>query len=340
MRIAALIYENMLGSIYRGFVPMQALAHRGHTVHIEERMEPSNPAALREFDVVQFCRSCNHPMQVLARQLRRAGVVTVWDNDDDVTTTPKDHATNTALRGTTGRRIHAAMTEMMRSVDLVTVPTAPLAARYRRAVSTAKIHVLENYLPPTFERPERVMPHGSAVRIGWLATREHRDTYERLQLREAFDRLLTRHAQVELVGIGLDLELASNRYFHIPGASHAELPNVLSRLDFAIAPLADLEFNAIRSNVKLKEYAAVGLPWLASPIGPYAQMGEAQGGRLVEDEAWYQELDALVVDADDRRRLAYRARQWADGERIEQHVERYEELLENAVGRAHARALR
>ncbi|MCX6521415.1 MAG: hypothetical protein NTZ21_12190, partial [Actinobacteria bacterium] len=28
-------------------------------------------------------------------------------------------------------------------------------------------------------------------------------------------------------------------------------------------------------------HAAAGTPWLASPIGPYAGMGEAQGGRLV-----------------------------------------------------------
>ncbi len=334
MRIAAVIYENMLSSIYRSFIPLQALAHRGHTVHIEETdAGPNDPATLREFDVVQFCRACNRPMQLLARQLRRAGVVTVWDNDDDVSTIPKDHLTHTALRGTPGRRIHGAMTEMMRSVDLVTVPSELLAARYRRAVSSASIHVVENYLPPTFERPERVMPHGSAVRVGWLATREHRDTLERLRMREAFERILQRHSQVEVVCIGVDLELTSNRSFHIPFTDYTELPNVLSRLDIGIAPIADLDFNAIRSNVKLKEYAAVGLPWLASPIGPYAEMGEAQGGRLVDDDRWHQEMEALVLDADERRRLGYRGRQWAEGETIEHHAEQYEALLQAAVDR-------
>ena len=49
--------------------------------------------------------------------------------------------------------------------------------------------------------------------------------------------------------------------------------------------------NRARSNIKLKEYAAAGACWLASPIGPYVGLGEKQGGRLVA-----------------RRRLARRAR--------------------------------
>jgi glycosyltransferase involved in cell wall biosynthesis len=269
--------------------------------------------------------------------LRRAGVVTVWDNDDDVTTIPKDHPIYTALRGATGRRIHMAMTEMMRSVDLVTVPTEALAARYHRAVSTAKIEIVPSYLPPTFERPERVMPHGSAVRVGWLATREHKDTWNRLGLREALEQVMSRHQHVEVVSIGLDLELASNRYAHAEPQPYASLPNTLSLVDIGIAPIADIEMNAIRSDVKVKEYAAVGLPWLASPIGPYAQLGEEQGGRLVEDDRWRQELEALVLDADDRRRLGYRARQWAEGERIDAHVDRYEALLQDAVDRRAAK---
>jgi glycosyltransferase involved in cell wall biosynthesis len=201
--------------------------------------------------------------------------------------------------------------------------------------------VIDNYLPPTFERPERVMPHGSDVRIGWLASREHRDTYERMQLREVFEHMLRRHPHVEIVAIGIDLELTSNRAFSIPFTAYADLPPLLARLDIGIAPIADLEFNAIRSNVKLKEYGAAGLPWLASPIGPYAEMGEEQGGRLVEDDRWRQELEALVVDADERRRLAFRARQWAEGETIERHLDGYEALLQQAVDRvASARAAR
>jgi glycosyltransferase involved in cell wall biosynthesis len=337
MKIAALIYPEMPSSIYRSLVPMQELAHRGHSVHVEERMEPSNPALLFEADVVHFCRVCHYAMQHLSRRLRRAGVATIWDNDDDITTVPKDHATHTRLRGRRGQRIHLEMVGMMRCVDVVTTPSALLAERYRRA-SRADVRVLSNYLPPTFERPERVMPHGTAIRVGWIASPEHRDDFERLRLRETFERLLERNLELEIVLFGLDVELRSRRYFHIPFTAYGDLPNTLSRLDIGIAPIADLQFNAIRSNVKLKEYAAMGLPWLASPIGPYAGMGEEQGGRLVPDDQWYQEIDALVQDSDERSRLAYRARQWAGEERIERHADDWERLFEEAAERAGAAA--
>jgi hypothetical protein len=340
MRIAAVIFEGMVSSIYRSLVPMQALAHRGHSVHVEERMMPADPNILLQCDVVQFCRSCDRLMQQLARGLKRSGVGVVWDNDDDIRTIPEDHPARTGLQGFSAQRITADMTNMMKLADIVTTPTEALAERYR-AMSGADVRVLENYLPPTFERPERVMPHGSAVRIGWLASYEHVQDAEQLRIRELIEHLLQRHAHLEIVSIGLDLGVRSRRYEAIQFNVYAQLPIVLSHIDIGIAPLVDNDFNRIRSNVKLKEYAAVGLPWLASPIGPYAEMGEDEGGRLVPDDRWYAELDALVRDADERRRLGFRGRRWAEGETIEHHIDRWEALLEEAAARAdRPRALR
>jgi glycosyltransferase involved in cell wall biosynthesis len=340
MRIAAMIYEGMLSSLYRSLVPMQALAHRGHSVHVEERMMPSDPNILLDFDVVHFCRSCHRPMQQLARGLRRAGVGVVWDNDDDIRTIPAGHPMGEGLQGYSGQHITADMAAMMKLADVVTTPTEVLAERYRE-MSGADVRVLENFLPPTFERPERVMPHGSAVRIGWLATAEHVGDRDQLRIRETLEQLLQRHAHLEIVSIGMELGVRSRRYEAVPFSVYAQLPTILSHLDIGIAPLADIDFNRVRSNVKLKEYAAVGLPWLASPIGPYAGMGEDQGGRLVPDDRWHAELDALITDADERRRLGFRGRRWAEQETIEHHVERWEQVLQEAAERAAApRAVR
>jgi len=41
------------------------------------------------------------------------------------------------------------------------------------------------------------------------------------------------------------------------------------------------------------EYAASDLPWLALPVGPYAGLGEEQGGGLVDD-AWFDALERVV----------------------------------------------
>src|SRR5215207_5905221 len=115
MRIAALIPQGIVNSIYRSLVPMQALAQRGHTVHIEERDEIRNPEALLEYDVVQFMRFFQPPMQRLARRLREAGVAVVWDNDDDLSVSAD--VSDTSLYR---QRATAVMPGMVRSADVVT----------------------------------------------------------------------------------------------------------------------------------------------------------------------------------------------------------------------------
>jgi glycosyltransferase involved in cell wall biosynthesis len=103
-----------------------------------------------------------------------------------------------------------------------------------------------------------------------------------------------------------------------------------------IAPLADIPFNRTRSNVKLKEYASAGTPWLASPVGPYAGMGEQQGGRLVADDGWFAALDDLIGHRFARRRLGRKARAWAKTQTIDQAVARWEAVLEEAIERRRA----
>lgn len=337
MRIAAITPEMLVNSIYRTFIPMQALAQRGHAVHIEGSGNIRHPEALRDYDVVHLLRFTGPVMERLARHLKAAGVAVVWDNDDNLTAAPKGNPNHAYHSGLSGQRLFASMTAMMRTADLVTTPSPMLADLYHRASGT-EARVIENHLPPTFVRPQRVMPH-TGVYIGWLAALEHQRDVERLGLRATFERLLARHQHVELFTIGLNLGLRSRRYRHYPITLYGRLPEILAHFDITLAPLADFDFNRGRSNIKVKEYAAMGVPWLASPIGPYAGLGEEQGGRLVADDRWYQELEALVLDDDARRRLGSRARRWAQGETIEAHVDEWEAAFEDAVERARAGAV-
>lgn len=323
MRIAALIPQAIVNTIYRSLVPMQALAQRGHTVHIEERDELHDPTRLLDCDVVQFMRFANDPMHRLARRLRQHGVAVVWESDDDVA-----GATGGMMR----QQILAGARAMVRTADLVTTPSPVLAARYRE-MGAEHVAVLPNRLPPIFTRPERLMPH-TGVTIGWHVWPDRAADYDQLGLRETLERLLTRHHHVEVVGIGLPLELRSRRYNGYPPQDYGDLPGVIASFDIGLAPLADTPYNQGRSDVKVREYAAVGTPWLASPLAPYAGLGEEQGGRLVPDDRWHQEIEALVLDADARSRLARRGRLWAEGETIEHHAEAWEQAYAAAVERA------
>jgi glycosyltransferase involved in cell wall biosynthesis len=330
VRIASLTPEMAINSLYRSFVPMQELAHRGHSVHIEERNDVQDPTMLFKADVVHFMRFYHPAMVRLARRLKDAGVAIVWDNDDDLSVaSPGRRDSPLLLQG-----VRSGIAAMVRCAHVVTTPSEMLADRYRR-LDAADVRVLDNYLPPTFTRPERVMPH-PGITIGWLAALEHQVDYERLGLRDTLERLLARHQHLEIISVGLGLGLRSRRYRHMPITLYGELPELLVHFDVGIAPLSDVPFNQGRSTIKVKEYSALGVPWLASPTGPYRSLSEEEGGRLVEDDAWYRELEQMILDADARSRLGRRARLWAQGETIEQHIDGWEAALTDAVERARA----
>lgn len=334
MRIASLVPERTVESIYRSLVPMQALAHRGHTVHVEERNEIRDPGALLDFDAIQVVR-ISHPLMVrLARRLQQRGVAVVWDNDDPRVALSQEAVRAPGQEGLAAQRYFASMRTMARTADAVTSPSAALA-RLHAADSGREVRILPNLLPPTFKRPERLMPH-QGVHIGWMAMPHHGPSFEALGIREALEHLLARHAHLNITGVGLDLGIRSRRCIHVPGVAYGALAEHLPHFDLALAPLADTAVNRARSDVKLKEYAAAGVPWLASPVGPYAERGEQEGGRLVADGGWFAAIEALMHDADARRVLSQRGRRWAAGETIEAHVDAWEQTLEDAIASARA----
>jgi glycosyltransferase involved in cell wall biosynthesis len=167
--------------------------------------------------------------------------------------------------------------------------------------------------------------------IGWIAGGEHIIDIKSLPIVEVLQRLLDERPEVHVTSVGLRLPLRNERYEHISRVSLAELSQQASEFDIAIAPLADNDFNRSRSNIKLKEYAAGGTPWLASPIGPYAQMGEQQGGRLVPDDGWYEALSRLIDKPRERRKLAKRAARWAKSDAISKHLTKWEEAFARAI---------
>jgi len=334
MRIASLVPERTVESIYRSLVPMQALAHRGHSVHVEERDEIRDPSALLDYDAIHVMRIC-HPLMVrLARQLQRRGVAVVWDNDDQRVAVLEEAARVPGQDGMAAQRFFASMRAMARTADAVTTPSEALALLHATD-SRREVQILPNLLPPTFRRPERVMPH-EGIHIGWLAMPNHAASFEALGMKETLEHLLARHAHLNITGVGLDLELRSRRYVHVQGIPYGQMAESLAHFDFALAPLADIAINQARSDVKLKEYAAAGVPWLASPIGPYAGLGEEEGGRLVADGDWFSAIETLMNEPDRCRVLSQRAMRWAAGETIETHVDVWERTFQDAIAQARA----
>jgi glycosyltransferase involved in cell wall biosynthesis len=326
MRIAVLTSRDFINSNYRAF-PLVALKARGHEVQLELDGELVQPASLQHSDVVYVYRLNSRGMHRMLSQLRERGAAIVWD-DDDFTGTP-----STSRTGAREQQWRADAKRMLDVAHLVTTPSDGLAEHYRQ-LGAEHVRVVENFLPDTFNPPlPRSHQH---VTIGWVAANEHLYDLEHFDIPGILRRLLDAHPSVRIMSIGVDLRLPRERYDHLWRVQYYDLAQHMVEFDVGIAPLADIPFNRARSNVKVKEYAAAGIPWLASPIGPYAGMGEKQGGRLVPDDGWYDALERLVAKQKDRRKLSKRGRKWARTQTVRENLEAWEDALVEACERVAA----
>jgi glycosyltransferase involved in cell wall biosynthesis len=330
MRIAYLADPTSGGGFYRGIAPMTALAHcHGHQVRrlFTDDARPAS-ARLDDVEVLYIHRYVDERVQQLVQEAKAHGVAVVWDNDDDMGAMPRSSPTYKHFGGMAWERRLAQMKKVFRFTDLATAPSRVLSQRLKD-YGAARTDVIENYIPDQLLRTTR-RPH-EGVTIGWVAGLEHKADAEQLPIRDVLQRLLDERPDVSVVSIGLGLGLRSDRYRHIDQVPRIQLAEYAATFDIAIAPIVDIDFNRSRSNVKLKEYAAGGVAWLASPIGPYVGMGEKQGGRLVADDEWHAALTRLIDRPKERRKLGKRAAKWAAGQVITKNARRWEERFAEAI---------
>jgi glycosyltransferase involved in cell wall biosynthesis len=333
MRIAYVADPTTGNGFYRGIGPMTALEQvRGHQVRrLTLDGGPPPLAGVRDVDVLHIHRYGEDGAVRLAREAKAHGAAVVWDNDDDMGSVPKGTPGYRKQGGMMWERRLAGMKKIFEIADLVTAPSAGLVERLRE-YGAPHAAVIENHVPDQFVLRSR--PPHEGVAIGWIAGLEHQLDVERIPIREALQRLLDERPEVRVVSFGLSLGLRGERYRHVNVVPLFELTREAAAFDIGIAPLADHAMNRARSNVKLKEYAAAGACWLASPIGPYAGLGEKQGGRLVPDDGWHDALARLLDKPRERAKLAKRAAKWVAGETLSKQARTWETHFEQAIGRA------
>lgn len=325
MQIAAFIWGRHPSSSYRALHPMTELARRGNLVvsyDIEEPLPAGEELEQLAADVdVAFVGRFEGQAEViaLARALAELGVPLVWDYDDDVIRAER----------------RAGFDAMAALADVITTTNERLAERYRELGARTAIPI-PNYLTrPSLAFPRRRHEGTVLGYIGWI---DHQDDWDRLGLPEIVTDLLDVHDDLRVESVGpIDLRLPHDRCHSYGILRFDQLPQAIAGFDLALAPLIDKPGNATRSDIKLKEYAIAGVPWLASDYGPYAGYGEEQGGRLVADEDWFAAINELLCDGKAQRKLAKRGQKWAKDLTLERNASRWLAAMQTAVAQAQER---
>jgi glycosyltransferase involved in cell wall biosynthesis len=208
---------------------------------------------------------------------------------------------------------------LVRDADAVSVSTPVLADALHSVRDD--LQVIENGIDERLwlAGPPPIPPREGPVRVLFMGTMTHDADFAMVE--KALARLKAVYGEfvsIDLLGISANPTLPEwvNRV-STPVHAMSGYPGFVNWItqqhwDIGIAPLADTTFNRCKSALKALDYAAMGLPILASDSPAYrGSPADGPGGWLVPDDsdAWFVALARLVRDGALRRRLAEGARE-------------------------------
>ncbi len=278
---------------------------------------------------------------VLAEWRRmRARSRLVYEIDDDVWSVP---VTNwIAYRAYSRPAVQDAVETAAMVADVVTVTTEPLAEIMRQF--NPEVRVIPNCVPAAildFPRPiqrERRVTGGrkvGTVTIGYQGGASH--ALDVQEISKAIRHVLRRNPRAELHLVGQDYRSsfrAPARYTPwVPADASLDYYRLLSGFDIALAPLAGLEFDLSKSGIKVIEAMALGIPVLASDVGPYRDfVQDGKTGYLIRKPGeWGRRLDELINDNEARLEMGRNAREAAKVYTVESGYKVWADLFEELL---------
>lgn len=361
MRVAVWPADDGGCGSYRLIWPAQALATQGADIDLRLPDQGSGVDALfAEIDGIERLIQIQHPpaadVVVIQRPLsawradavealQRHGVRVVVEIDDCFETI---HPRNVSWSSTHPKRSPAVnrdhLARACRAADLVTVTTTTLAHRYGRH---GRVAVVPNCVPARYLDID-TPPGEGALTIGWTGSIQTHPTdlqvtrgaVARVCRRTDLDGRWATRIPFAVVGTGHGVQQAlglDNPPLTSGWVSLDDYPTQMAQIGVGIVPLDDIEFNHAKSALKMCEFAALGVPVVASPTADNVRM-HAEGVGLIaaKPKHWYAQLRALIGDPAMRADVAGRGRETMRRFTIEGNTDRWWDAWASCLDRSAA----
>lgn len=229
------------------------------------------------------------------------------------------------------RRNHLHLRRSCELADLVVVSTPALASVYGRH---GRVAVVPNCVPEWYQWATPLEPW-EGVRVGWTGSLQTHPDDLQVTKGGVQRALRATGAQFTVVGTGTGVQRALGLASPPLACGWQPLdryPSMMAAMNVGIVPLEQSRFNEAKSWLKGLEFAALGVPFVASPTGPYVEL-LARGAGLVAERPkdWERLLKRLIANADDRAELAEAGREVARGLTIEGNCGRWWDAWSSVV---------
>jgi glycosyltransferase involved in cell wall biosynthesis len=210
----------------------------------------------------------------------------------------------------------ASVRECLATSDLVTCSSWPLLEVL--SAYNDNVRVIPNFIHQDLLAVER--PRRAQLTLCWAGGVSH--LQDLMVVQDPLRQVLDQHPTVDLHMLGVDYRpMVGGR-----GRFTNWQPDVWDYYraidgDIGVIPLADTPFNRCRTPIKALEYAALGIPVVASDVEPYRGfvVDGVTGYLAATPTDWQRRLRELINDPAARAELGAKARQLAADHTIQQH---------------------
>jgi glycosyltransferase involved in cell wall biosynthesis len=235
--------------------------------------------------------------------------------------------------------VYRAMELTKRSHGIITA-TGQLAREF--FPYNPNIYVMPNYLDKEIWDVPITHRQDDKIRIGWAGGNAHADDLHMVS--KVLERIVREYdgkvvfetlgmTRQELAGV-FPMDPSSENpcikcghegeLHHFPGESYQSYPQVLGSRgwDLAIAPVINNAFGNAKSDLKIKEYAAMGIPVVASDVQPYRDaVKNGAPIRLADNyQEWYEGLMSLIGDKTARELRSREMKAWSEKNWVQDKV--------------------
>jgi hypothetical protein len=234
-----------------------------------------------------------------------------------------------------------SIVEIMRTVDEITVTCNYMKEYYKEKLGTKKVTVIPNYAPKFWldrfydkDRIEKLYhKHKKQPRILYSGSGTHIDVLNKTGLNDDFrhvtDMIIKARKKFKFVWKGcypLNLKpyIDNGDMEYVEWSALMDYPQGLvdANCNAVFASLQDNVFNRSKSNIKMVEAGALGLPGAYQDLCTYedAEIKFTDGKDLID------KLEYITSDFDRYMKISNKARKFAEGLWLEDHINEYEAI--------------
>lgn len=308
------------------FIANENVARRG-TIMVDRTTGEEHLVETLEFDadVVVFQRLVSRDAVEAVASAKAQGLRVVVDVDDDLDALHEGHPYREVAEGRRGEDWHAQNLHAACDLaDVVTATTQPLVDRY----APGRGVVLPNLVPAEYLRV-RARRKGP-LRVGWTGRPISHIGDAGVMGGRVGPVVASAGAVFAAWGLSAPRTFAEVGVpvGHRVTVPHRPLrsgyPGSVAEMSVGLVPLVDSPFNRAKSWLKGIEYAALGVPFVASPLPEYRRLSEMGAGVLAETpEEWASAVGLMLAEPEYRAALVERGRAVVERLTYEAHAERW-----------------